>query len=63
MDDFSVALALEQGGQAEIAAQNALDVSLGSAPLGAVDPNKQVSYTGVVLAATAIGALLWVLRR
>lgn len=65
MDDFSIALALEQGGQAEAAAESALDVSFApTEPLGAVqNTDKPFPFMGFVLTGFAIGGIFWLLRR
>jgi hypothetical protein len=65
MDDFSIALALEQGGQAEAAAESALDVSFTpTEPLGAVqNTDKPFPFMGFVLTGVAVGGLFWLIRR
>lgn len=62
MDQFSIDLALSQGGQAEVAAQNALNVSFGG--LGAANKSdKPFPFMGLFLAGLSVGAVLWFLRR
>jgi len=65
MDDFSIALAMEQTGQAEAAAEDALEVSFApDSSLGALDKaDKPFPFTGLVLTGATIGAALWLLRR
>lgn len=65
MDDFAIALAMEQGGQAEAAAESAVDISFApTEPLGAVqNSEKPFPFTGFLLTGAAIGGLVWLMRR
>lgn len=65
MDDFSIALALEQGGQAEAAAESAVDISFApTEPLGAVqNTDKPFPFMGFLLTGAVLGSVVWLLRR
>ena len=65
MDDFAIALAMEQAGQAEAASESALEVSFEPTDsLGALQKNnKPFPFTGLVLTGATIGVALWLLRR
>ena len=65
MDDFAIALAMEQSGQAEAAAESALDVSFKPTDsLGALQRNnKPFTFVGLVLTGATLGAAIWLLRR